>query len=54
MHNDEDGNGDESLQDMSETDMMIELMDLISQPGISDKKLRKILAYIERVVSEAD
>jgi hypothetical protein len=36
MHEDENGNGDESLQDMAETDLMVELMDLLSQDGISD------------------
>ena len=31
---------------------MVQLMDLINQESISDKKLRKILAYVERVLSE--
>ena len=54
MGDDENGNDDESLQHMSETDLMVELMDLLSQDGISDNKLRKVLAYVERVLSEAD
>ena len=54
MHDDEHGNDDKLLQHMSDTDMLAEFMDLISQEGISDNKLRKILAYAERVVSEPD
>lgn len=50
----DDGSGDKSLQTMSETDRLAELMDLMSQEGNCDDKLRKILAYVERVVSETD
>ena len=39
---------------MSEADMMADLMGMMSQEGISDNKLRKILAYVERVLSESD
>lgn len=35
-------------------DTMVELMDLMSQEGLSDNTLRKILDYVERVVSEVD
>ncbi|HET8669573.1 MAG TPA: hypothetical protein VFM05_02805 [Candidatus Saccharimonadales bacterium] len=53
MHDDENGN-DDLLQDMSESDMLAELIDRISQPGISDDKLRKILDkildYVEQVL----
>jgi hypothetical protein len=45
MHDGENGSDDESLQYMSETDLMVELMDLLSQDGISDNKLLKILDY---------
>ena len=45
MHDGENGSDDESLQYMSETDLMVELMDLLSQDGISDNKLLKILEY---------
>jgi hypothetical protein len=34
--------------------MLAEFMDLMSREGISDNKLRKILAYIEQVLSEPD
>jgi hypothetical protein len=54
MNDDELGNNDESLQSMFEAEMMAELMGMMNQEGISDTKLRKILAYVERVVSEAD
>ena len=54
MHDDENGNDDNSLQDIAEADILPEFMGLISQPGISDNKLRKILAYVERVLSEPD
>lgn len=37
---------------MFETDMMSEFMNLILQDGIRDTKLRKILAYVERVLSK--
>ena len=53
MHGDENGN-DNSPQDMSEPDMLAELMGLMSREEISDSKLSKILDYVERVVSEAD
>jgi hypothetical protein len=53
MRDDEDGNDDMSLQNMSASDMMAELMDLMSQEGISDSKLRRILAYVERVLSRS-
>ena len=53
MHDDENGN-DHKSQQMSETDMMVEFMDLMSQDGASDNKLRKILDYVERVLTEAD
>ena len=43
----ENGIGDKSLEYISETEMMAEFMALISQEGISDKKLPKILAYVE-------
>jgi hypothetical protein len=49
MHDDES-----DIEDMSEADMLAEFMDLMSQEGISDNRLRKILAYVERVVSERD
>lgn len=52
MPNDETGNDDKSPQDMPESDRLAELMGLMSQEGISDSKLRKILDYVERVVSE--
>jgi hypothetical protein len=51
MNDDETGN---HTQDLTEADVMAELMDLISQPGIRDNKLRKILDYVERVLSEPD
>ena len=54
MHDDENGNDDKPLQDMSETDILVAFMDLMSQEGISDIKLRKFLDYVESVVSEAD
>lgn len=38
MHDDENGNDDKSLQDISEADMLVEFMDLMSQKGISDYK----------------
>jgi len=53
MHDDDDGN-DMSLQDISESELLVEFMDLMSREGISDYKLRKILDYVERVVSELD
>jgi hypothetical protein len=33
---------------------LVEYLDLMGRGGISDTKLRKILAYVERVVSEPD
>jgi hypothetical protein len=33
---------------MSESEMLAEFMGLMSQEGISDYKLRKILAYVEQ------
>ncbi|HEX5735271.1 MAG TPA: hypothetical protein VF131_20750 [Blastocatellia bacterium] len=51
MNDDELGNNDESLQSMFEAEIMAELMGLLSREGISDTKLRKILAYVERVLS---
>jgi hypothetical protein len=54
MPDDENGNDDNSPQDMSESDLLTELMGLLSREGISDSKLRKILAHIDRVVSEPD
>ena len=54
MHDGENGNDNNSLQDMSEADMLAEFMDLMSRDGIINKKLRKILDYVERVLSGAD
>ena len=54
MHDDENGNDDKPLQNTSETDMLVEFMDMVRREGISDKKLRKVLDYVERVVSETD
>lgn len=51
MHDDQNGNGAKSPKAMSELDMLAELMSLMSRKGISDYKLCKILAYVERVVS---
>ena len=34
--------------------MVVRIMNLIRQEGISLKRLRKILAYVERVVSETE
>jgi len=39
---------------MSKRDIVVKIMNLITQEGISDNKLRKILDYVERVVSETD
>lgn len=41
-------------QGMTEADTMVEFVDPLSQDGISDNKLRKILANVERVVSETE
>ena len=54
MPDDENGNHDNPLQEMSVADLLAELMDLMSHDGISDNMPRKILDYVERVVSEAD
>ena len=54
MPDDENGKVDNPLQDVSESDLLAELMGLMSREGISDGKLRKILAYVERVLSERD
>ena len=54
MHDDENGTDDNSLHNLSEADLLAELMDLMSREGISDNKLRKILDYVKRVVSETD
>ena len=48
MHDDKIGNDGESLKDMSEPDMLAGSMGLMSQEGISDSNLRKIIAYVER------
>ena len=39
---------------MSNKDIVVEIMNLITQEGVSLKKLRKILDYVERVVSETE
>ena len=54
MHDDENGIGGKSLQAMSESDLLAELMGLMSQEGISDNMLRKILVDGESVLSERE
>ena len=54
MHDDEIRNDDKSLQTLSETDMLVEFMDLMSRESISDNKLRQILDYVERVLAQPD
>ena len=54
MNDGENSNNNKSLQGMAGTDMMAELMGLISQEGISDNKVHKILDQVERFVSEPD
>lgn len=39
---------------MPGADMLAELMDLMSHEGINNSNLRKILVYVERVLSERD
>ena len=39
---------------MSKRDIVVKIMNLITQQGVSLNKLRKILAYVERVLSESD
>ena len=39
---------------MSNKDMTVKIMDLITQEGVSKKTLSKILAYVERMLSEPD
>ena len=41
---------DKSRQATYEAGVLLELMDLITQGGVSEKHLRKILAYVERVL----
>lgn len=52
MCDDENGNDDKPLQEMSESDRLAGLMDLMSRESISESKLRKILDYVEQVLSE--
>ena len=53
MPYDDNGCFDNSLQQICEADMLAELMDLMSQEGISESKFHKILDYVGRVVAEA-
>jgi hypothetical protein len=39
---------------MSNRDIVVKIMNLITQKGVGKQKLRKILAYVERVLSESD
>ena len=38
---------------MSNKDMVVDIMNLITQEGVSLKKLRKILDYVERVTTRS-
>ena len=54
MVKDKAGSDDKFPRQMSKRDIVVKIMNLITQEGVSNKKLRKILDYVERVVSEAD
>lgn len=54
MRDDENGNDEKPPQDLSEPDLLAELMGLMSREGINDNKLRKILVDGESVLSERE
>jgi hypothetical protein len=39
---------------MSGKDMVVKIMNMTTQEGISEKNLRKILDYVRKVLSEPD
>lgn len=41
-------------QNMSRRDIAVKIINLITQEGVSKVQLRKILDYVESVVSESD
>ncbi|HJQ68814.1 MAG TPA: hypothetical protein VKA70_07570 [Blastocatellia bacterium] len=47
-------NDDDQLPEEDEKDVVVKIMSLTAQEGVSDKKLRKILDYIESVLAEPD
>ena len=48
------GNGKKLPENMTSRDMVIKLMNLTTQEGISDEKLQKIIDYVEKLLSEPD
>ncbi len=48
------GDDDKLPEDLDEKDMVVKIMSLTAQEGVSDKKLRKILEYIESILAEPD
>jgi hypothetical protein len=54
MGKEPNGNGEKKPENLTSRDMVIRLMNLTTEEGISDEKLRKILEYAEKVLSEPD
>lgn len=48
------GDDDKLPEDLDEKDMVVKIMSLTAQEGVSDKKLRKILDFIESVLAEPE
>lgn len=47
-------NGKKKPENLTSRDIVIRLMNLTTEEGISDEKLRKILDYAEKILSEPD
>ena len=54
MGKESNGDDDKLPEDLDEKDMVVKIMNLTAQEGVSDKKLRKILDFIESVLAEPE
>ena len=54
MGKDKNGKNEKLTENMSGKDMVVKIMNLTTQEGVSEKNLRKILDYVRKVLSEPD
>jgi hypothetical protein len=54
MVKDKNGKNEKLPEDMNGKDMVVKIMNLTTQEGVSEKNLRKILDYVRKVLSEPD
>lgn len=54
MVKDKNGKNEKLPEDVNGKDMVVKIMNLTTQEGVSEKNLRKILDYVRKVLSEPD